>query len=187
MNNKNKFYKKYAKGNPNADLQVISLGMGVQSTAVYLMSSMGYKLPRADVAVFADPQAEHYKTYDMLKWLLKWKEKNNGIEIIVNKDRNIYTDQLKTNADHHVRVPQIPAHTNPTGIAMRQCTYEYKINPVIQTTRKLHGLKPRKREFIVARSEGKLLIRGTSALVDKIYKEFSKKFNKLLSKSIRKR
>lgn len=48
------------------------------------------------------------------------------------------------------------------------------------------GLKPRKREFIVARSEGKLLIRGTSALVDKIYKEFSKKFNKLLYKSMRK-
>ena len=140
-----KVFKKYAKGNPNADLKVISLGMGVQSTAVYLMSSMGCKLPRADYAIFSDPQAEHYKTYDMLKWLLKWKEENNGIELIVNRDNNIYTDQLKTNPDKHIRVPQIPAHTDPTGIARRQCTYEYKILPVIKTTRKLHGLKPRKR------------------------------------------
>ena len=140
-----KVFKKYAKGNLNADLKVISLGMGVQSTAVYLMSSMGCKLPRADYAIFSDPQAEHYKTYDMLKWLLKWKEENNGIELIVNRDNNIYTDQLKTNPDKHIRVPQIPAHTDPTGIARRQCTYEYKILPVIKTTRKLHGLKPRKR------------------------------------------
>ena len=49
------------------------------------------------------------------------------------------------------------------------------------------GLKPRKREFIVAKSRGKLLLRGTSGLVDKIYKEFEKKFTNLLSKRIRKR
>lgn len=142
--NKEKLFKGIAKGNKDADLKVISLGLGVQSTAVYLMSSMGM-LPRADVAIFADPQAEHYKTYEILQWLLGWKEENNGIDIVVNKDRNIYTDQLKTNPHKHIRVPQIPAHTTPSGIARRQCTYEYKIMPVIKSTRKLHGLKPRKR------------------------------------------
>mgnify|MGYP003132193103 FL=1 len=140
-----KVFKKYAKGNPDADLKVISLGMGVQSTAVYLMSSMGYKLPRADYAIFADPQAEHYKTYDMLKWLLKWKEENDGIEIIVNRDNNIYADQLKVKDNKKMFIPQIPAHTDPTGIARRSCTKEYKIVPVIKTTRRLHKLKPRKR------------------------------------------
>ena len=50
-----------------------------------------------------------------------------------------------------------------------------------------HPVTVPQREFIVAKSRGKLLIRGTSGLVDKIYKEFSKKFNKLLYKSIRKR
>ena len=48
-----------------------------------------------------------------------------------------------------------------------------------------HSVTVPQREFIVARSQGKLLIRGTSALVDKIYKEFNKKFNKLLYKSMR--
>ena len=138
-------FKNHAKGNIDADLKVISLGMGVQSTALYLMSSMGYKVPRADYAVFADPQAEHYKTYDMLKWLLQWQKDNDGIEIIVNRDRNIYEEQLKTNPDKHIRVPQIPVHTAPTGIALRQCTYEYKIMPVVQSIRALHKLKPRQR------------------------------------------
>lgn len=32
-------------------VQIISLGMGVQSTAMYLMSCMG-QLPRADHAIF---------------------------------------------------------------------------------------------------------------------------------------
>lgn len=44
-----------------------------------------------------------------------------------------------------------------------------------------------KREFIVAKSKGKLLLRGTSALVDKIYKGFQDKFVKLLNKRLRKR
>ena len=88
-------FKKYAKGDIDAPLKVISLGMGVQSTALYLMSSMGYKVPRADVAIFADPQAEHYKTYDMLKWLQDWQKKNNGIKIIVNKDYNLLKDILQ--------------------------------------------------------------------------------------------
>jgi len=145
MKTREEILKSAASGNKDADLKVISLGMGVQSTALYLMSSMGYKVPRADVAVFSDPQAEHYKTYEMLKWLLKWKEDNNGIDIIVNRDRNIYKDHLKINPNKHIRVPQIPAHTTPKGIALRQCTYEYKIQPVVQSIRKLHGLKPRKR------------------------------------------
>ena len=50
-----------------------------------------------------------------------------------------------------------------------------------------HSVTVPQREFIVAKHNGKLLLKGTSALVDKIYKEFEKKFVKLLSKSIRKR
>ena len=134
-----KVFKKYSKGNINADLKVISLGLGVQSTAVYLMSSMGYKIPRADVAIFSDPQAEHYKTYNTLKWLQDWKNKNNGIKIIVNKDNNIVKDILD-GQKYNKRWASIPAHSESGGIIRRQCTVEYKINPVIQTTRKLHGL-----------------------------------------------
>ena len=50
-----------------------------------------------------------------------------------------------------------------------------------------HPVQVPQREFIVAKHNGKLLLRGTSGLVDKIYKEFEKKFTNLLSKRIRKR
>ena len=43
-------------------MKIISLGLGVQSTAMYLMSSLGY-IEKADYAIFADPRAEHPKTY----------------------------------------------------------------------------------------------------------------------------
>lgn len=135
--------KKYAKGNKDAKLKVISLGMGVQSTALYLMSSMGYKIPRADVSIFSDPQAEHYKTYEMLDWLINWQKENDGIPIIINRNYNIFEDQMKTPTG--ARVPSIPAHTEESGILMRQCTETYKINPVKESIRKIHKLEPKKR------------------------------------------
>ena len=138
-------YKKYAKGNPDADLKVISLGVGVQSTAVYLMSSMGYKLPRADFSVFADPQAEHSKTYDILKWLLNWKEENNGIPIVVNRDYNILKDIIKSQNSTGNHFVTIPAFGEKGGMVRRQCTREYKISPVQGTVRKLHKLEKNKR------------------------------------------
>ena len=138
-------FKKHAKGNIDADLKIISLGMGVQSTAVYLMSSMGYKLPRADYAVFADPGAEHWKTYEMLDWLIKWQKENDGIPIIINNDKNILEDTRKAQNSRGVRWASIPAYSESGGIVRRQCTGEYKIFPVQQSVRKLHGLKKHKR------------------------------------------
>ena len=144
MKTREEILKSIAKGNKDAGLKVISLGLGVQSTAVYLMSSMEYKMPRADVAVFADPGAEHEKTYDILDWLLEWKDKNDGIELIVNRDRNLYQD-IMDNAPLGKRFASIPAHTEERGIIRRQCTEEYKIMPVKSSIRKIYGLKPKKR------------------------------------------
>jgi len=138
-------FKKYAKGDIDAPLKVISLGMGVQSTALYLMSSIGYKVPRADYAIFADPQAEHYKTYKLLDWLLDWKEKNNGIEIIINRDKDILTDILKSQNSRGAKWTTIPAFSESGGMVMRQCTGEYKIWSVQQSVRRLHGLEKKKR------------------------------------------
>ena len=47
-----------------SNYKVISLGLGQQSTAMYLMSSVGF-IERADFAVFADPGSESKATY---KW-----------------------------------------------------------------------------------------------------------------------
>ena len=131
---------KAAKGNKQADLKIISLGMGVQSTAVYLMSSLKYKLEKADYAIFADPGAEHQETYKMLEWLIKWQKANNGIEILINKKRNLYKD-IKEGNKENKNIRSIPAHTKDKGIVRRQCTQYYKIDPVIKTIREIYGLK----------------------------------------------
>ncbi len=120
-------------------MKVISLGLGVQSSTLYLMSSMG-EIQRTDCAIFADPGAEHPKTYEYLKWLLKWQNNNNGIPIHVVK-KSLYDDLLKQKKDITLRVASIPAFTNNSGMLLRQCTNEYKVEPVIKKIREVHKLK----------------------------------------------
>ena len=125
-------------------MKVISLGMGVQSTALYFLSSVKM-IERADHAIFADPGAELPKTYEMLKMLQEWAKYNNGIPIHVINERNLLQDVLKKQNSQGARWSSIPAFTESGGMVRRQCTGEYKIQPVIKKTRELHGLKPRQR------------------------------------------
>ena len=130
---------------PNSvNLKVISLGLGVQSTAMYMMSSLGY-IERADHAVFADPGAELPMTYEILEYLKDWGKYNNGIPIHVNAEKNLYKDLLNQTNSTGQRFASIPAFSENGGMIRRQCTKEYKIDPVIKEIRKLYGLKPRKR------------------------------------------
>ena len=123
-------------------MKVIALGMGMQSTALYLMSSMG-QFERADHAIFSDPMAEHPETYKLVDWLLKWEKENDGIPIHIVK-KNLYKD-LMNGVNHRGRkFVSIPAH-GEGKLIKRQCTYDYKILPVMKKLRELHNLKPRKR------------------------------------------
>ena len=111
--------------------KVISLGLGVQSTALYYMSSMK-ELPPARVAIFSDTGRESTATYDYLENLVKWQEKNNGVEIAVVKNKNLYRDLVyKSNV---TRFATIPAFTlgqdGKIGMLRRQCTGDYKIQQV---------------------------------------------------------
>lgn len=127
------------------NLRFISLGLGQQSTALYLMSSLG-QLPTADYAVFADTGSETKETYAYLKWLLNWQKEHNGIPIIrTGRKNSLYHDLIKGTNCHGTRFASIPAFTkNPdgsTGMLRRQCTEEYKITQIQQTIRNVYGLK----------------------------------------------
>lgn len=50
-------------------LRVLSLGAGVQSSTLLLMSELG-ELPRLDAAIFADTGAEPSYVYAWLEWLM---------------------------------------------------------------------------------------------------------------------
>jgi hypothetical protein len=124
-------------------MKVISLGLGVQSTAMYLMSSLD-EIERADYAIFADPGAEDPKTYEILDRLKSWAKQNNGIEIIVNDEMNLYEDLLdKDRTKRFAGIPAFVDNTNKKGMLRRQCTNHYKIRPVIKSIRKIYGLKPK--------------------------------------------
>jgi hypothetical protein len=99
-------------------IKVISLGLDVQSTALYLLSSVKF-LDRADY--------------------------NDGIPIHVTNEKNLLKDILKKQNSRGARWSSIPAFSESGGMVRRQCTGEYKIQPVIKKVRELHGLKPRQR------------------------------------------
>lgn len=130
-------------------IDILSLGVGVQSTALYLMSSMG-ELPRVDYAIFADTGKEKKKTLEYLRdFLLPWQRDNNGIPIVIIQKRNLYKDLLNKDNATGQQFASIPAFTKgedgEAGMLRRQCTREYKIYQVDQGIRDLYGLKPRQR------------------------------------------
>lgn len=129
---------------------VLSLGMGVQSTALYLMSALG-ELPRIDFAVFSDTGREKSGTMRYLDWLTKWADQNNGPQIIVKSEMNLYRDLLDGVNSTGGRYASIPAFTigddGEQGILRRQCTNEYKIAVVDQAIRDVHGLKRKQRNI----------------------------------------
>jgi hypothetical protein len=122
-------------------MKIISLGLGVQSTALYYMSSLG-QLPRADYAIFSDLGREGRKTYEYLEYLKQWQKANNGIEIIVRNERNLYNDLLNM-TDERSRFSSIPAYTESEngkeGMLRRQCTGDYKIRVVDNAIRDIYG------------------------------------------------
>ena len=120
-------------------MRIISLGLGVQSTAMYLMSSLGY-IDRADYAIFADPGAELPDTYKLWDYLNDWAKYNKGIPLI-KKKKSLYKDIIKGQNSTGQKWSSIPAFGESGGMIRRQCTKEYKIDVVVKEIRKLHGLK----------------------------------------------
>lgn len=125
-------------------MKIISLGLGVQSTAMYYMSSNG-ELPRCDYAIFADLGREKKKTIQYLKFLKNWQKENNGIPIIVIRKKNLYKDLLNSTNSTGQRFSSIPAFTRnedgSIGMLRRQCTNEYKIEQVDKAIREILEVK----------------------------------------------
>lgn len=122
----------------------ISLGAGVQSSAVLVMSALGwYDCPKADVAIFADTQDEPQYVYDYLEHLKKFGEEH-GIPVEV-----VTAGRLSD--DKHVLIPGfVLGKDGRPSMSTRGCTQDYKIIPIRRRVRALLGFKPRQR--IPARS-----------------------------------
>lgn len=112
-------------------MKVISLGAGVQSTTMYLMSCMG-EIERADRGIFADTGWEPKAVYAHLERLKEY----GTIPIDVVSAGNLRDDALSS-----TRFAPMPIHTKDEqgNVAMlrRQCTREYKVQPVLARCKEL--------------------------------------------------
>lgn len=121
----------------------ISLGAGVQSSAVLVMSALGlYDCPRADIAIFADTQDEPAYVYDYLEVLRAFGSKH-GIEV-----ETVTAGKLSAEGSEggFLRIPGFTlGEDGRASMLRRQCTREYKIAPIQKRVRALLGYKPRQR------------------------------------------
>jgi hypothetical protein len=120
---------------------IISLGAGVQSSTMALMAARGEIGPMPDCAIFADTQWEPKRVYEWLDWL----EKQLPFPVYRISVGNIRESILGNAGDSDARVASVPYFVAGGGLLMRQCTSEYKIQPILRKIRELIGLKPRQR------------------------------------------
>ena len=127
----------FSKEIPGADLRVISLGAGVQSSVMALMASMGKITPMPDCAIFADTQFEPKEIYEHLEWLSDVLQ----FPVHVVTAGNIKKDTLQGKNAFGTSYIAMPLFSNKSSIGRRQCTFDYKIRPINKKTRNLMGLK----------------------------------------------
>jgi len=119
-------------------LRVLSLGAGVQSTTLLLLSAEG-RLPRLDGAVFSDTGWEPSAVYEHFERLVREVAEPAGIPIHRVSVGNIREDAL--NPEH--RFASMPLfiknQDGGDGMTRRQCTAEYKLKPIKAKVRELLG------------------------------------------------
>lgn len=127
----------------------LSLGAGVQSSTLALMIAHG-ELPPINAAIFADTQWEPQHVYRWLAWLEDEIGRAPQPFPVHKVTRGSVREAAlaKQNATGQ-RVASIPWFTrNPDGshgMGRRQCTSEFKLQPLIRAKRELLGFRPRQR------------------------------------------
>ena len=127
--------------------KVLSLGVGVQTVALYYLSSMGI-IERCEHAIFSDTGGEKTKTLEYYELLLIWMNQNNGIPLHKASYKNLKKDLLNQTNSSNNRFASIPAFTmnnGEKGMLRRQCTNEYKISQVNKKWREILGIPGRRR------------------------------------------
>ena len=120
-------------------LTVLSLGAGVQSSTMALMANNG-DLPKPDCAIFADTGNEPKAVYTYLNYL----KKILTYPIYIVSKGSIKDDMINS-IKNNTKFPTAPFFTQniitgKKGMLRRQCTFDYKIQPI----------RKKIREFIIS-------------------------------------
>jgi len=116
-------------------MRTISLGAGVQSTTMALMAAYGELGPMPDCAIFADTGWEPKAVYEHLE---KLRAALPFPVLIVSKG-NLRADIMAQQTTPGQRLASVPWFTENGGMIRRQCTSEYKIQPLRRKIRELLG------------------------------------------------
>ena len=118
-------------------IRLLSLGAGVQSTAILLLACER-TIPPFDYAVFADTGWEPRAVYSTLR-RLRIEAAKAGIPVLTVSAGNIRQDALDP-AHRFASMPLFVRGPNgERGMARRQCTSEYKVKPLKAKARELLG------------------------------------------------
>ena len=123
------------------NLQVLSLGAGVQSTTMALMAENGYLgFEKPDLAIFADTGWEPKAVYENLEWL----KTQLSYPVITVSNGNIRDSILNGINPEGRKVIDMPVYVMKEDgkkyIATRQCTRIYKIEPIYRYLREHLGI-----------------------------------------------
>ena len=119
-------------------LRIVSLGAGVQSSAMLLMGLHGEFGDVPDAAIFADTTYEPRYVYEWLEFLKQEAEKlRPGFPIHVVRYHGLRSAEQD--------VLEAPLHFEGNGILRRQCTSKWKVLVLERKARELAGLKPGQR------------------------------------------
>lgn len=139
--------KSYTDGEKH--IHVLSYGGGTQSTALLLMALKGEVngvIP--DYIIFSDTGWEPKSIYLWIQKVNAYIKEKYNREIIFTNGGNIREDLLQA-AVTGSRVASLPffvlKKNGEKGMVMRQCTSEYKIQPVTKKIKELLGYKSRQR------------------------------------------
>ena len=118
-------------------MRVLSLGAGVQSTTLLLMSLEGI-LPRLDAAIFADTGWEPAHVYSHLDAITA-AAAGGGVPVLRVSNGNLRTDLLSA-GQRYASIPYFVRNPDGSeGMGRRQCTSEYKLAPIGRKVRELLG------------------------------------------------
>ena len=144
---------------------VLSLGAGVQSSAMALMAMHGEITPKPDFAIFSDTQAEPdsiYKWVDYLESkldypLIRVTAGNLTDATLSPAYRTKDTAGGKKGSSYMPKL--IPMFgKSPTGEKQaslgRACTKDFKINPIFKEIKRYYGVKPRSQKQAITQWVG---------------------------------
>ena len=135
--------------NEDRNIRILSLGAGVQSSALLLLAIEGQIEP-IEHCIFADTGWEPNAVYQHVEYLIPFMKKANIQFHRVSCVRpestgNIKEDMLREDKPY-LSIPFfIKNDEGKSTISRRQCTQEYKISPVLRKTREIMGLKYKQR------------------------------------------